>query len=73
MNRDEEKAAVEAVLFTMGAAVEIDILAEAIGENKKNTEKLLDEMQKEYENTSHGIQIIRLEDSVQLATKASMY
>ena len=43
MNRDEEKAAVEAVLFTMGAAVEIDILAEAIGENKKNTEKLLDE------------------------------
>ena len=41
MNRDEEKAAVEAVLFTMGAAVEIDILAEAIGENKKNTEKLL--------------------------------
>lgn len=73
MSRDEEKASIEAILFTMGAAVEIDRLAEAIGENKKDTICILDEMQAEYEEVSRGIQLIRLDDSVQLATKASMY
>lgn len=73
MNRDEKKAAIEAVLFTMGQAVEIDRIAQTIGEDKKTTEKILKEMQEKYSSSSHGIQLIRIEDSVQLATKASMY
>jgi segregation and condensation protein B len=73
MSKDEEKAAIEAVLFTMGSAVETDRLAQLIEEDRKTTKKLLDEMQTEYAENDRGIQLVWLEDSVQLATKASMY
>ncbi len=73
MDKDEEKAALEAVLFTMGSAVETERLAYVIEEDKTTTKKLLDEMQMDYEKNDRGIQLVWLDESVQLATKASMY
>ncbi len=73
MNGNDAKAVLEAVLFAMGDAVEVSRLSQVIEENVKTTNKLLDEMSKDYENENRGIQLIRLEDSVQLTTKNSMY
>ena len=55
MSKDEEKAAIEAVLFTMGSAVETDRLAQLIEEDRKTTKKLLDEMLTEYAENDRGL------------------
>ncbi len=73
MEREKKKAALEAILFTMGEAVEIGRLADAIEEDKKITKELLAELKEEYQSGGRGIDLIELEDSVQLCTKNEMY
>lgn len=73
MEKDRQKAVIEAVLFTMGDAVEISRLADLVEENKKDTEKLLEEMAAEYETGARGIRLTRLDDAVQLCTKPEYY
>lgn len=72
-NEVNEKAVIEAVLFTMGESVEIDKLALAIGKDKKYTHKVIDELSLEYESDDRGIKIVKLEDSYQMCTKKEMY
>ena len=55
------KAAIEAILFTMGESVELGRIADAIQLNEKETKKLLDELIKEYRS------------SYQMCTKPQMY
>lgn len=73
MERQKAKAILEAVLFTMGEAVEIDRLATVIEEDKKATTELLQEMKGQYETEERGITLIEIEDSVQLCTRGDLY
>lgn len=73
MEREKAKAAIEAILFTMGDSVEVSRLAEAIGFEKKETKELLTEMKQAYREEDRGIELIDLEDAVQLCTKNEMY
>ncbi len=73
MERTKAQAVIEAVLFTMGESVEINRLAEVIEEDVKTTKAILQEMQERYEQEDRGIFITRLDDAVQLCTKAEMY
>lgn len=73
MERIQAKAAIEAILFAMGESVEISRLADAIGEDVKSTGEILEEMAGEYEQEGRGIGITRLDNAVQLCTKAEMY
>ena len=73
MDRQEEKAILEAILFTMGESVEIERLAAVIAEDKNTTRQLLMEMKEEYDQKSGGITLIELEDSFQMCTRAEMY
>lgn len=73
MERQQAKAVMEAILFTMGESVEISRLANVIEEDVKTTNQLLEEMQEAYNIEDRGIRIIRLEDAVQLCTKPEMY
>lgn len=73
MDRQRAEAVIEAVLFTMGDSVEIRRLAEVIEEDVKTTEEILDGMQARYQEEDRGIAILKLEDAVQLCTKAEMY
>lgn len=70
---EHPEAAVEALLFAMGGSVSIDQICQVLDMTKKEAEKLLSEMMEKYEDPSHGIHIIRLEDSYQLATKREQY
>ncbi len=63
----------ESILFAMGDSVEVSKLAAVIEEDEDKTRKLLLELQKEYNDDSHGIELLELEDSFQFATKAGMY
>ena len=67
------EAAIEAILFTMGEAVELDRLAKALEQDKETTRKLVQHLMDQYREEERGIQIIELEDSYQLCTKKEYY
>lgn len=67
------KAMIEAILFTMGDAVELDRIAAAIEQDEKTTKKIITTMMDEYEAKDRGIQIIELDGAYQMCTKASAY
>lgn len=73
MDRQKGKAILEAVLFTMGESVEVDRLSAVIGEDKKVTRELLEEMKEEYDSRECGVTLMELDDSFQMCTKAEMY
>ena len=73
MEKEQIKAAIEAILFTMGDAVEADRIAAALSLSPDQVHSLIEEMMKEYEQEERGIRIIRLEGSYQLCTKKEHY
>ena len=73
VERQKEKAVLEAILFTMGESVEVERLASVIEEDKKTTRQLLLELKEEYEGKECGITLMELEDSFQMCTRAEMY
>lgn len=76
MNKVEIKkyeAIIEAILFTMGDAVEVEKIAQAIGHDVETTKKLINNLKDRYEAEERGINIIELENSYQMCTKTEMY
>lgn len=73
MTEKEKMSVLEAILFTMGEAVEIDRLAEVIEEEPQKTRELLKKMQQQYNDEKRGMTLMELEDSFQMCTRAEMY
>lgn len=73
MERQKAEAVLEAILFTMGEAVEISRLASVLETDEKEVKELLAGMQERYEEENRGISLMWLEESVQLTTKAEHY
>lgn len=73
MELQEIYAAIEAILFTMGEAVEVEKIAAAIEHDKETTRKLVRNMMDRYQAQDRGIRIIELEDSFQLCSKTEYY
>lgn len=69
MNKTEIKCAIEAILFANGTPVQLETICKAIEINKKQAVQAIDELISEYNNSSHGIAIIRLEESYQMCNK----
>lgn len=69
----QAEAQIEAILFTMGEAVKLSRLAQAIGHDEETTRKIIYNMMDKYNDESRGIHIIELDGSFQMCTKASMY
>lgn len=73
LKKSDAKAAIEAILFTLGEAIELERLAAALDVPESQLQTLMDELIEEYKDDSRGIQIIKLENSYQMGTKSSMY
>ncbi len=73
MERNELEAIVEAILFTMGEAVEVRRIAAAVGLDEDTVREAVRGMMQRYEENGRGIKIIELEGAFQMCTKASMY
>lgn len=73
MDREQYKAIIEAILFTMGNSVELDKIANAIELDKNETKKLLMEMKQELDESPRGVTIMELEGAYQMCTKTEMY
>uniref|UniRef100_UPI0040562911 SMC-Scp complex subunit ScpB n=1 Tax=Agathobacter sp. TaxID=2021311 RepID=UPI0040562911 len=66
-------AIIEAILFAMGDAVELEKIAEAIELSEAETKEILGQMMEHYKDTSIGLQIIELDNAYQMCTKTEMY
>ena len=64
---------IEAILFAAGRPVKIEELILNLELNKEEIEKIIKQMQKEYEPENRGIQIIKIDDSYQLCSKKEYY
>ena len=73
MDRKRMEAAAEAILFTMGNAVEVERIAKALGMSTEATRKILLAMKEKYDKDERGIRIIELEDSFQMCTDPDLY
>ncbi|MBQ1689075.1 MAG: SMC-Scp complex subunit ScpB [Lachnospiraceae bacterium] len=73
MEIKEIEAQIEAILFAMGEAVELERLAAAVGHDKETVRKLICNMMDHYEEADRGIRIVELSGSYQMCTKEEMY
>lgn len=69
----ELEAKIEAILFTMGEAIELERMAVALEQEKEVVLDVIQTMMKKYEREDRGIQIVELDGAFQMCTKASMY
>lgn len=73
MEIQELEAQIEAILFTMGEAVEAERIAMALEHDVDTVRRVARNMMDRYRSADRGIQIIELNDSYQMSTKQSMY
>jgi segregation and condensation protein B len=73
MELKQIEAQIEAILFTMGEAVELERLAGALDHDAETLRKVIQNMMDRYEAEERGIHIIELDGAYQLCTKPSMY
>ena len=67
------KAAIEAILFAAGRPVEKKELILALEVNENDLDTVISNMQEEYKKEDRGIELIKVNESYQLATKTSLY
>ena len=73
MSIKELEAVIEAILFTMGEAVEVERIATAVEHDEDTIRRLIRNMMTRYEEEDRGIRIIELDGSFQLCTKPEMH
>jgi len=73
MEIQELEAQIEAILFTMGEAVEAERIAMALDHDVDTVRRVARNMMDRYRSADRGIQIIELNDSYQMSTKQTMY
>ena len=73
MERAKAEQVLEAVLFTMGESVELSKLAEVIEEDKNTTREILYGMKEKYQEQNRGVDIIELDGSFQMCSRAELY
>lgn len=76
MNESEKarlSAALEAILFTMGQAVETSVIAKATDISEDEVRSVAESLRETLEKEDRGIRLIRLETAYQLCSKAEYY
>lgn len=67
------ECALEAVLFSLGEAVEIDRLAEALEVREDEIREAFLSLQKKYADENRGLKLIEIENSVQMCSNPDYY
>ena len=73
MDLDRKKAAIEAILFAAGRVIKINELMAILEISSDEIISIVNNMGEEYAKNNRGIEIIKVEDGYQLATKKEMY
>lgn len=67
------ECALEAILFSLGEAVEIEKLAEALEVREDEVSEAVKTLSKKYEKEARGIKIIEIENSVQMCSNPEYF
>lgn len=67
------ECALEAVLFSLGEAVEIDRLAEALEVREDEIKEAVVNLQKKYQDENRGIKLIEIENSIQMCSNPDYF
>ena len=73
MNLEKQKAIIEAILFAAGRVIKINELMAILEISSDEVISIINKMQDDYKCENRGIEIIKVEDGYQLATKKEMY
>lgn len=73
MEIEKIESIIEAVLFTMGEAVDLKKIALAINHDEKTTKKIMYNLMDKFNTEERGIKIIEIDESFQMCTKPEMY
>ncbi len=73
MTLPELEANIEAILFVMGEAVELERIALATGQDEDTCRKVIHNMMDNYSERNRGIQIIELDGAFQMCSKPETY
>ena len=73
MNLSTLEASIEAILFSMGEAVDSERIAVAIEQDAETTRKIIRNMMDRYEAEDRGIMIIEMDGAFQMCTKPAHY
>ena len=73
MEQENLKGIIEAILFAAGRAVTSKELSLAMEKSKDEIEEVIYHMNLEYKDKNRGIEILKIEDSYQLATRKEYY
>lgn len=69
MEKEKTKGVIEAILFASGRVVKIREIMTLLELNSDEIISAIGELQKEYESEGRGLEIVRVEDGYQLASK----
>lgn len=73
MQSNQEKAIIEAILFAAGRPVTKNEIMLALEISEDEIEKIIANMQEEYNQENRGIELIKINNSYQLCTKKELY
>ena len=74
MEVEKMKAIIEAILFSAGRVVKINELILVLEKNEEEIQNIIEKVcQEDYKKDNRGIEIIKIEDGYQLATKKELY
>lgn len=73
MNLSKTEAAMEAILFSMGEAVPVKKIAEAMEMDENDCYRILKNMKDKYDEVERGIMLMEIDESFQMATKREYY
>ena len=67
------KGTIEAILFSAGNQVEVKDLQLILEKSKPEIEEIINQMNLEYKDNSRGIEIIKVDDTYQMASRKEYY
>ena len=73
MDRDKIKGVIEAILFASGRVVKINELMTILEINADEIADIIEEMKSDYEKADRGLDLVRVDDGYQLASKKDYY
>jgi segregation and condensation protein B len=73
MELEKNEAIIEAILFSAGRVVKLSEIAATLEYTVDDVEKLIQDMKTKYEASNRGIEIIKVDDGYQMASKKEYY
>ncbi len=73
MDKKRLEAIIEAILFTMGSAVEKTRLASVTGASEEEVTQAVEALKQKYSSEDSGLMLISIDEAIQLCTKSELF